>query len=111
GYATAGLVANVYCSYDTGIDRGFTHYEDYVLEEVGFLRTAVLVDDVLKTLRAFDARIAASPLSSWRNLVQPFYSGVRRDAGSINRGLLAWLARRPETGRPFFVFLNYFDAH
>ena len=33
GYATAGIVSNAaYCSYDTGLDRGFTHYEDYVLE-------------------------------------------------------------------------------
>ena len=32
GYATAGFVANtLYCSYDTGLDRGFTHYEDYDL--------------------------------------------------------------------------------
>ena len=35
GYATAGFVANTgYCSYDTGLDRGFTHYEDYVLEKL-----------------------------------------------------------------------------
>ena len=33
GYATAGFVGNtLYCSYDTGLDRGFTHYEDYVLD-------------------------------------------------------------------------------
>ena len=33
GYATAGFVANTdYCSYDTGLDRGFTHYEDYVAD-------------------------------------------------------------------------------
>ena len=33
GYATAGFVANtLYCSYDTGLDRGFTHFEDYLLE-------------------------------------------------------------------------------
>ena len=32
GYATAGFAANtLFCSYDTGIDRGFTHYEDYEL--------------------------------------------------------------------------------
>ena len=68
GYATAGLAANVYCSYDTGLDRGFTHYEDYVLEKLGFLRTAVLIDEALKTLHAFDAYIAASPLSSLRGV-------------------------------------------
>ena len=33
GYATAGFAGNTfYCSYDSGLDRGFTHYEDYVLD-------------------------------------------------------------------------------
>ena len=28
GYATAGFAANVlYCSYDTHLDQGFTHFE------------------------------------------------------------------------------------
>ena len=50
GYATAGFVANdLYCSYDTGLDRGFTHYEDYVLERLSPFRTARLVDLTLKT--------------------------------------------------------------
>ena len=30
---------------------------------------------------------------------------------SINRGFLSWLDGRREPGRPFFVFLNYLDAH
>jgi arylsulfatase A-like enzyme len=40
-----------------------------------------------------------------------FYSGIRKDAESINRAFLDWLSRRPEQTRPFFVFLNYLDAH
>ena len=40
-----------------------------------------------------------------------FYAGIRKDAASINRAFLDWLARRPEKTRPFFVFLNYLDAH
>ena len=37
GYATAGFVANTgYCSYDTGLARGFTYYEDYVPQETCF---------------------------------------------------------------------------
>ena len=40
GYATAGFVANVgYCSQETGLARGFTHYEDYDLEKLAPLRT------------------------------------------------------------------------
>ena len=49
GYATAGLVSNAtYCSYDTGLDRGFAHYEDYLLDNVNILRTAVIVDEIRK---------------------------------------------------------------
>ena len=35
----------------------------------------------------------------------------RVDAGSINRRFLDWLSRRRQPTRPFFAFLNYFDAH
>ncbi len=45
GYATAGFVANLFsCSYDSGLNRGFAHYEDYVLEYLVPFRTAWLVD-------------------------------------------------------------------
>jgi arylsulfatase A-like enzyme len=36
------------------------------------------------------------------------YLGLKR-GDAINSALTRWLARRPD--RPFFVFLNYFDAH
>ena len=49
GYATAGFVSNAgYCSYETGLSRGFTHYEDYVLGQLRSLRTAALVDAAVK---------------------------------------------------------------
>ncbi len=35
----------------------------------------------------------------------------RKDAAIVNREFLDWLARRPEPARPYFAFLNYFDAH
>ena len=40
-----------------------------------------------------------------------FFSAGRKSAEQINRDFLDWFARRREPGRPFFVFLNYFDAH
>src|SRR5262249_713646 len=44
GYATAGFAANtLFCSYDTGLDRGFAHYEDYVLGPLDAARTALVV--------------------------------------------------------------------
>ena len=48
GYATAGFVANtMFCASDTGIDRGFTHYEDFIFPEYTALKSAVLVHRVL----------------------------------------------------------------
>jgi arylsulfatase A-like enzyme len=35
----------------------------------------------------------------------------RKDAAEVNRELLDWLSARDQPGRPFFAFLNYFDAH
>jgi arylsulfatase A-like enzyme len=40
-----------------------------------------------------------------------FVVNGRKDAGSINRGFMDWLARRRQPARPFFAFLNFFDAH
>jgi arylsulfatase A-like enzyme len=111
GYATAGFVANTeYCSYDTGLDRGFTHYEDYVidLEHLRPFRTALLFDlawDGVSELCLRMSRSRFQPILHW--LMTP----NRKDAAAINRDFLHWLSRRQEPRRPFFVFLNYFDAH
>jgi arylsulfatase A-like enzyme len=35
----------------------------------------------------------------------------RKDAGSISLAFVDWLSQRREPGRPFFAFLNYYDAH
>jgi len=117
GYATAGFVANtLYCSYDTGLDRGFTHYEDFDLERLGPFRTAELVDLTLKTIAATVQRLSETfDAGPFRPLQEDLLGQLRvadkKHAGLINREFLDWLSRRPEPGRPFFAFLNYFDAH
>ena len=41
-----------------------------------------------------------------------FWSPTRRSTRGRSIGeFLHWLSRRPEPGRPFFAFLNYFEAH
>ena len=98
GYATAGIVANTrYCSYDTGLDRGFTHYEDYEFEKLGFLRTSAVFERVRKTVLMFLPVIFHDP--GLQHSVKEFLEtwsgyGYRRDARSINRGFLDWLDRR-----------------
>ena len=116
GYATAGLVSNAaYCSYDSGLDRGFTHYEDYELNKVNIFHTAVIVTEIQKTA-LFLVYLALRHDAALLQTVQDFLGPqpailIRRDAESINRGFLAWLNDRPEPARPFFAFLNYLDAH
>ena len=117
GYATAGFAANtLFCSYDTGIDRGFTHYEDYVLAPISAVRTAKLVDLnfhwIFVLAAEYGTRFDAGPLRPLQDFVLGWI--LERDrisAESINRKFVDWLARRREPNRPFFAFLNYYDAH
>jgi arylsulfatase A-like enzyme len=119
GYATAGFVANtLYCSYDTGLERGFTHYEDYVLDpgRLSAFRTALLVDrawdGVSKLGLAVSRSLDTGRFRPWQDSVLKWLLATgRKDAGTINREFVDWLSHRPEPRRPFFVFLNYFDAH
>jgi arylsulfatase A-like enzyme len=118
GYATAGFVANtLYCSYETGLDRGFTHYEDYILEKLMPLRTAWLVDHIMQTIsdlgvfvgRTFNVGPFRPMHNSW--FASLFVVDRRKDARSIHRGFFDWLSRRRQPARPFFAFLNFYDAH
>jgi arylsulfatase A-like enzyme len=46
---------------------------------------------------------------SW---LSPYFDRLRKkDAGLINRAFLEWLSHRSQPARPFFAFLNYYDAH
>jgi len=87
GYDTAGFVANsTLCHRFTGLARGFRHYEDQ------YSPLAAIHQESLLSLLTF------SP-------VPP----KRKSAERLNADFLKWLGSRTE--RPFFAFLNYFDAH
>jgi arylsulfatase A-like enzyme len=111
GYATAGFAANIgYCSHDTGLDRGFTHYEDYWadLEHLRPLRTAVLFQG------AWDLVLYLGRLPRDRRLkpaLEFLAAPYRKDAAMVNRQFTRWLSERREAHRPFFAFLNYYDTH
>jgi arylsulfatase A-like enzyme len=100
GYQTAGFAANTnYLSYETGLNRGFTHFEDYPLTPQSFFgRTAPGEWLLKKILSQID----------FYNLKWLFIRS--RDAREINDAFLDWLPRR-RPDRPFFAYLNYFDAH
>jgi arylsulfatase A-like enzyme len=100
GYSTAGFVANTYyCNAWYGIDRGFDRYEDFyendVVSPVEILQSSTLGRRIAK--------------KAGIKLATPGSKNSRKSAAQINRDALAWIAERP--GRPFFAFLNYYDAH
>ena len=124
GYATAGFVANVlYCGRETGLAEGFTHYEDYRLQGVmdgfflgrladrGLMGLFAVLDGVRSSLHS-DALAPLERLVGEYLVQGEGFSPLRRKSASeIDRDFLAWLARRSDTKRPFFAFLNFYDAH
>ncbi len=113
GYDTAGFAANLdYCSRETGLARGFAHYEDFPFS----------IADTFARYIALGRRIEASSWESaldslvekqtgrWLDLI-PRSREHAKSAGAIDRAFLGWLGKRPKKGRPFFAFLNYNDAH
>ena len=52
GYATAGFVANTgYCAAGSGLERGFTRYQDFIFPELTALKTAAPFSRALDGLR------------------------------------------------------------
>ena len=98
GYATAGFVANTFfCNAWYGLNRGFTHYEDVAVTPLEVLRSTTIGRRLAQQL---------APNSHDR----PTARFGRKDGAAINRETLAWLDQRPKD-QPFFLFLNYYDAH
>ncbi|MEZ4416464.1 MAG: sulfatase [Gemmatimonadota bacterium] len=112
GYATAGIVANRhYTSAETGLSRGFIHYEDYLGTDEPLLIHAWLGNTV-GVQRLAAARTPKAVLSALLRF-SPSRGNKReahrRSAAEINEAFLHWSAT--VEGRPFFAMLNYFDAH
>lgn len=112
GYETGAFVANFYYTgWDAGFTRGFRAYRDFprTLEQV--LRTSTLgqtrfarslyeadnAGDVWDAVEDNDLTVPARP------------ANAGKDATTVTDEFLAWRERSPK--RPFFAFLNYYDAH
>lgn len=97
GYATAGFVANLnYTSRESGLARGFARYEDFPVN----LLSVVLGSSVARTLVSRRVRTRFGLLQI----------PVRKSAKDLRHDVLAWLDGRP-ADRPFFAFVNFWDAH
>ena len=97
GYLTAGFVANTYyCSHELGLARGFAHFEDFVVSPQELLISSTLVRTIANS-------------GAFRRLIG-FHDNIpRQNAAAITDHFLKWQATTD--GRPYFAFLNYFDAH
>jgi arylsulfatase A-like enzyme len=116
GYATAGFVANTwYCASDSGLNRGFAAYEDYIFPRLTAFRTAVLVNRAMDGLEAVDRfvddRLGLDLLRPASEFLWWIFKENRKEAAVVNREFLGWLSRRRRPERPFFAFLNFYDAH
>jgi arylsulfatase A-like enzyme len=95
GYVTAGFVANTrYCNAGTGLSRGFIHYDDSSLGPGRLVESSWILSMIHRALER------PTEYRSWV---------WRKHARDINRHFLRWVDRSGP--RPFFAFLNYWDAH
>lgn len=113
GYATGGFVANLtYLSYESGLNRGFVHFEDYPLSVPILLFHTPLGRLDIKA----HPPASAAPRALWRaarsvnvshhRLVE---AGTFRRADNVMEAFQRW--RASVGARPFFAFINLFDAH
>ncbi|MFC1816989.1 sulfatase, partial [Thermodesulfobacteriota bacterium] len=103
GYSTMAVVANTaFLTNYFGFDRGFQYYDQNSRPRFFELRTSrYLLKDVLRE------GILKIPLSvPWE------WESKHRRAGEINREVFKLLdSQKVRGGRPFFLFVNYMDAH
>jgi arylsulfatase A-like enzyme len=118
GYATGGFVANtLYCSAESGLGRGFNRYEDHEVSASGVLYASAIGQRFLARVGPFLARRVKAANTALRGALRGGEAKLAphrpnkpyKDASRINRDALAWIDA--QAGRPFFAFLNYFDAH
>lgn len=108
GYATAGFVANpFFCGWESGLSRGFQSYADYPISPGEVFRSSAVGWFLARGERRLQFLLGRDVDSGASRDVDLDFS--RKDAKEINREFLSWLSRNGS--RPFFAFLNYFDAH
>jgi arylsulfatase A-like enzyme len=93
GYYTLAIVANSDNAYPhTGLQRGFLRYDAGIAAVWEMLRASTLGAPWIWALKRFGIHLP-----------------TRKDAATVNDRFLTHVDRRGE--RPFFAFLNYYDAH
>ncbi len=118
GWATGGFTANyVATRYESGLSQGFLRYEDLMntFEEVAKSTTITQSDNLLLFWSAMEVgrggQIALKRFFS--SDFAPHFTEWAHDeksAAQVRGQFTQWVDELP-AGRPFFAFLNFFDAH
>ena len=96
GYKTAGVIGGPICKRLFGLGQGFEYYDDNLV-------------DVKKDIKYFTLFKALSRWISLRDVAARQGVDGRRVASQINKLVFSWLDKYFQA--PFFLFINYFDAH
>jgi arylsulfatase A-like enzyme len=105
GWSTAAFAANVlYVDWEHGLFRGFTHAEDFRVTPGQIMVASSLGGHILRGGGGWTPGLLRTLLGHDNEFIG------RKEADHVNRDLLDWLDHR-EPDRPFFAFLNFFDAH
>ncbi len=103
GYRTGGFVGNdFYCNGWFGVDRGFSRYEDAPENRDLSVQQTLRCAALTRMLMPVAVRFGIWPTTGQYPTHKP--------AEKVNQDALAWLDGSPGD-RPFFLFLNYIDAH
>jgi len=117
GYATGGFTANLVATpRGFGLDRGFSRYEDHrrSLTQMVFTTSLGQANSIRNTWHALVTQhwIGRALREVAKFDFEPRYSYPDNDpkpADLVNASFFRWSAG--VQGRPYFAFLNYFDAH
>ena len=114
GYATAGFIANPGIASRLRAGSGFHRLIAITSSRAHRLQDRRPVDRPL-TARAVDelprGLAGLRSLEAGRAGLLAAVKGDRKEAAEVNREFLDWLSRRRQPERPFFAFLNFYDAH
>jgi arylsulfatase A-like enzyme len=112
GYLTAGFVANMhYTAWDSGLPRGFLHYEDYRLSWQQLVRSSSYTQTELYD-HILDAQNVGDVVKAFLRpnmAISPKHSFDLKHGDRVSDAFLNWQSAHHD--RPFFAFLNYFDGH
>ncbi len=116
GYATSAFTANyTYCARDSGLARGFTHFEDHYFPALTCFKMSALVNRTLEAIQAIEdfleGPLEYDGLRPYLKYLWWLLDTDRKDAAVVSRQFLDWLSNRRQPDRPFLTFLNYYDAH